>query len=147
MAKPYFIRASYIQLMKDRIVAKTGDRSHKLIGPISDHDHLNFTLAGPLLQYERLSWFTRLPRKLSMVTNITRVFDQLSWILIFIVTFFGFLFLLVIVPISQSYGAKVTAWNGDYISPLEMQPKEVSLNEITGYLGGRKFLETEYYMY
>ena len=82
---------------------------------------------GPLLLFERQSWFTRLPRKLSMVTNISRVFDQLSWIMISLMTFFGFCFLLVVVPISNAYGAKVSPWQVDYATPASVNQKVVSI--------------------
>ena len=104
---------------------------NKFEGPMSDYFlfwHQIFFPTGmtPPLFFEKQSWFTRLPKELSMVTNITRVFDQMSWIMISLMTFFGFFFLLVIVPISNSYGATISRWDMDYAVPLQMEPRKVS---------------------
>ena len=98
-----------------------------MYGPPSDLYTGHTMSLGPLLLFERQSYFTRLPRKLSMVTNITRVFDQMSWIMISLMTFFGFLFLLVVVPISNAYGVSVSPWEVDYVIPATITPKPVSI--------------------
>ena len=61
-----------------------------------------------------------------MVTNITRVFDKMSWIMISVMTFLGFLFLLLVVPVSQAYGARVH-WNFDFVLPAGVRPEQVSI--------------------
>ena len=64
---------------------------------------------GPIpLGYERTThtptymnvefrWYSKLPARLSMVTNITRVFDPPTWLWTFIMAFVGFAFLLIII--------------------------------------------------
>ena len=81
---------------------------------------------GPIpLNYERVThtptymtveyrWYSKLPARLSMVTNITRVFDPPTWLWTFIMAFVGFSFLLIITKKTKRNTQKRPVWKVDF---------------------------------
>ena len=66
-------------------------------------------------------WMTRLPRQLSFLTNLLRVFDKNTWILTFIMASVGFSFMFMVQRLMRKYSGNQGVWQLDFVVPLEME--------------------------